>query len=109
MGATSGVHIAVEVATTSLNWTMRVHRPAEFAPSVIVAETAVAAALSQVAMPREDGRLVPVMQPVLLADSDQPGRSTAYLVGVAAWESVDWPWSAYIDHSLWIGCQQAPF
>lgn len=104
MGATSGVHTAAEVATTSLNWTTRVHRPAESALSGVVIETepgivaeTVAATLSQVAMPREDGRLVPVMQPVLLADSDQPGRSTANLVEVAAWESADCPWAAYID------------
>lgn len=92
MGATSGVHTAVEVVTTSLNWTTRVHRPAESAPSGVVieseseiaAERAVVATLSQVAMPEEDGQRVRVLQPELVADSDQPGRSAANLVGVAA-------------------------
>jgi hypothetical protein len=117
MGATSGAHTAVEVATTSLNWTMMDHRPAESAlsgivieaESEIVAETAVAATLSRVAIPEEDGQRVRVLQPGLVADSDQPGRSATNLVVVSAWESVDWPWAGYIGHLRWFGCQQAPF
>ena len=107
MGVTSGAHTAAEAATTSLNWTTRVHRPAESALSGvvigtepgIVAETAMAATLSRAAMPREDGRRVPVLQPVLVADSDQPGKSTTNLVEVAVWESADWPWATYIVRS----------
>jgi len=111
----SGARTAVEVVMTSLNWRTRVHRPAESAlPEIeivtaaeIAAETTIAATLSQVEPPGQDGRLVLVLHSGQEADSDQLGRSTPNLVVVAAAQgSVDWP---HIDRLGYIGCRQAPF
>ena len=83
MDATSGVHTAAEVVMTNPSSRTRVHQPAEFALSGIETATgvALAAALLQVVMlSREGERQVPVLQLVLEADSDPPGRSITSLV-----------------------------